>query len=235
MSGSARFPSTHPRTRQCSSPLAGCRGRRPASSSRLFQVFARAHAAPRSRRSERAGAGGPAGRRVARNRTTGDRRPNGRSGRFRRDVRRSRSRRGRERPWLEAPGGSHGSDRAASPVDETVVDSGTQYVSRWFELAPRRPDWHCLSVRRRGSHVRAAMMLRAEHECWGVVLLAPAGDPLPADDKAFLEFTDGLGGAGCGSARARQASRPIQHYGIAGNRLGTTIAFLTGRRGSSPR
>ena len=52
---------------------------------RLFQVFARARAAACSRGAgERAGAGGPAGRRVARNRTTGDRRPNGRSGRFRR-------------------------------------------------------------------------------------------------------------------------------------------------------
>ena len=112
-------------------------------------------------------------------------------------------------------------DRAASPVDETVVDSGTQYVSRWFELAPYdAPDWHCLSVAPAGSHARAAMMLRAEHDCWGVVLLAPAGDPLPADDKAFLEFTDGLGGGRLRAALERaKPLGPIQHYGIAGNRL----------------
>ena len=111
--------------------------------------------------------------------------------------------------------------RAASPVEETLVDSGTQYVSRWFELAPHdAPDWHCLSAAPAGSPVRAAMMLRAEHDCWGVVLLAPAGYPLPADDKAFLEFTEGLGEGRLRAALERaKPLAPIQHYGIAGNRL----------------
>ncbi len=118
--------------------------------------------------------------------------------------------------WLSAV-----PDRAASLVDETVVDSGTQYVSRWFELAPHdAPDWHCLSVAPTSCDHRAAMMLRAEHDCWGVVLLAPAGYPLPADDKAFLEFTEGLGEGRLRAALERaKPLAPIQHYGIAGNRL----------------
>ena len=44
--------------------------------------------------------------------------------------------------WLgRLPGG------LGSHVDETVMESGTQYVSRWFHLEPGdAPDWHCLSV-----------------------------------------------------------------------------------------
>jgi 2-polyprenyl-6-methoxyphenol hydroxylase-like FAD-dependent oxidoreductase len=107
-------------------------------------------------------------------------------------------------------------------VEETVVQSGMQYVSRWFRLEPKdAPDWHCLSVvPALDAGFRAAMMLRAEHERWGVVLLAPQEHPLPADDDEFLEFTDGLGEGRLREALDRaQPAGPIQHYGHTGNRL----------------
>ena len=58
------------------------------------------------------------------------------------------------------------------------------------------------------------MMLRAEENRWGVVLLAPAGEPLPSDDAAFLDFTAGLGDGELREAlaRARPVS-PIHRYG----------------------
>src|SRR5262245_38220130 len=45
------------------------------------------------------------------------------------------------------------------PLTETIVESGTQYVSRWFRLEPKdAPDWHCLSVApAAGTRFRAAL------------------------------------------------------------------------------
>ena len=82
-----------------------------------------------------------------------------------------------------------------SQLNKTVVASGTQYVSRWFRIEPEvAPDWHCLSIAPAVSTaLRSAMMLRAEGNRWGVVVLAPAGEPLPADDRAFLDFISCLG------------------------------------------
>jgi 2-polyprenyl-6-methoxyphenol hydroxylase-like FAD-dependent oxidoreductase len=108
------------------------------------------------------------------------------------------------------------------PVEETIVESGTRYVSRWFRLEPNdAPDWHCLSVAPAvGTRFRAAMMLRAEHNRWGVVLLVAPGDASPADDEAFLGFTDGLGQGRLRTVLDRgRPVGPIEHYGHAGNRL----------------
>jgi 2-polyprenyl-6-methoxyphenol hydroxylase-like FAD-dependent oxidoreductase len=119
--------------------------------------------------------------------------------------------------WIDVLPGKSG-----SPVEETLVDARTQYVSRWFRLEPKdAPEWHCLSIAPSPDRqFRAAMMMRAEHDRWGVVLLAPAGAPLPADDEAFLAFTDGLGEGRLRAALDRaQPAGPIQHFGYAGNRL----------------
>jgi 2-polyprenyl-6-methoxyphenol hydroxylase-like FAD-dependent oxidoreductase len=109
-----------------------------------------------------------------------------------------------------------------SQVQRTVVESGMQYVSRWFHLEPEdAPDWHCLSIApTAGTALRSAMMLRAEGDRWGVVLLAPAGEPLPSDDTAFLDF---IAGPGHGELRdalafARPVS-PIHHYGPTSSRM----------------
>ena len=119
--------------------------------------------------------------------------------------------------WMaRLPGG------LGSHVDETVIESGRQYVSRWFHLEPGdAPDWHCLSVApAAGAPPRSAMMLRAEEDRWGVVLLAPAGEPLPFDDTGFLDFTAGLGDGKLRAAlaRARPVS-PIHRYGPTANRV----------------
>jgi 2-polyprenyl-6-methoxyphenol hydroxylase-like FAD-dependent oxidoreductase len=109
-----------------------------------------------------------------------------------------------------------------SRVQKTVVESGMQYVSRWFRIDREdAPDWRCLSISpTAGAGLRSAMMLRAEQDLWGVVLLAPAGEPLPADDVAFLDFIAGLGDGELRQslARARPAS-PIHHYGATSNRM----------------
>jgi len=83
------------------------------------------------------------------------------------------------------------------------------------------PNWRCLSIApRAGARHRSAMMLRAEEDRWGVVLLAPAGEPLPSDDEAFLHFVAGLGEGELRAAlaRARPVS-PILRYGATSNRM----------------
>jgi hypothetical protein len=111
---------------------------------------------------------------------------------------------------------------AGSRLQKTVVESGMQYVSRWFHLEPDdAPDWHCLSMApTTGTGLRSAMMLRAEKDHWGVVLLAPTGEPLPADDAAFLDFIACLGDGELRQAlaRARPVS-PIHHYGPTSSRM----------------
>ena len=97
-----------------------------------------------------------------------------------------------------------------------------QYVSRWFHLEPEdAPEWRCLSIAagQRGLH-RSAMMLRAEGDRWGVVLVAPTGEPLPSDDTAFLDFTAGLADGELRDALVpRNRCPPIHHYGPTSNRI----------------
>jgi 2-polyprenyl-6-methoxyphenol hydroxylase-like FAD-dependent oxidoreductase len=109
----------------------------------------------------------------------------------------------------------------ASQVKKTVVESRRQYVSRWFHLEPAdAPDWHCLSIAPTGATLRAAVMLRAEEDRWGVVLLAPVGEPLPSDDVTFLDFAGRLGDGELRDvlACARLVSR-IHRYGPTHNRM----------------
>ncbi|MEP2031505.1 MAG: FAD-dependent monooxygenase [Paracoccaceae bacterium] len=91
--------------------------------------------------------------------------------------------------WIgDIPGGS---DLRAK---ETVIESGRKYVSCWFHLDPGdAPDWQCLAVSptAKAGH-RAAMMLRAENDFWGVVLLATNKDDLPKDHREFLDFVESL-------------------------------------------
>jgi 2-polyprenyl-6-methoxyphenol hydroxylase-like FAD-dependent oxidoreductase len=96
-----------------------------------------------------------------------------------------------------------------SQLQKTVVESRMQYVSRWFHVeSADAPDWHCLSIApAQDAGLRAAMMLRAEDDRWGIVLLAPAGEPVPAGDMAFLDFTSSLGGGELRRALGR--ARPI--------------------------
>jgi 2-polyprenyl-6-methoxyphenol hydroxylase-like FAD-dependent oxidoreductase len=107
-------------------------------------------------------------------------------------------------------------------LKKTEVRSAWQYVSRWFYVEPAAaPDWHWLSVApTAGAVPRAAMMLRAEENWWGVVLLTSSGESLPSQDAAFLEFADGLASGELRDvlARARPAS-PIHRYGTPYNRL----------------
>jgi 2-polyprenyl-6-methoxyphenol hydroxylase-like FAD-dependent oxidoreductase len=109
-----------------------------------------------------------------------------------------------------------------SQAKRTVIESRTQYVSRWFHIEPEdAPDWRCLAIApERGAALRSAMMLRAEEDRWGVVLLAPAGEPLPSNDRAFLDFIAALGDGTLREAlaRARPVS-PIHHYGLTSNRM----------------
>jgi 2-polyprenyl-6-methoxyphenol hydroxylase-like FAD-dependent oxidoreductase len=111
---------------------------------------------------------------------------------------------------------------AARHVARTVVNSGKQYVSRWFYLdAKDAPAWHCLAIAPvPETGFRSAMMLRAEGHRWGVVLLTSIDEPLPADDAAFLRFAAGLGDGELRKAlgRARPMS-PIYRYGPTSSRM----------------
>jgi 2-polyprenyl-6-methoxyphenol hydroxylase-like FAD-dependent oxidoreductase len=111
---------------------------------------------------------------------------------------------------------------AGSPVKKTVAKSGMQYVSRWFYVEPKdAPNWHFLSVARSVTGgLGCAMLLRAEDNRWGAVLLGPAGGPLPRDDSAFRDFIGCLGDGELRAvlARARPVS-PIHRYGPTSNRM----------------
>jgi len=118
--------------------------------------------------------------------------------------------------WLDRLPGQLGSQ-----VEETVVESRMRYVSRWFHLAPADvPDWQCLSIAPTTEIPRSAMMLRAEGDFWGVVLLAGAAASLPCDDNAFLEFTAGLADSRLRDAleRAKPMS-PIHHHAGGSSRM----------------
>src|SRR5262249_43473126 len=114
------------------------------------------------------------------------------------------------------------SNSARSPLHKTVVEPGTEYVSRWFHIEARHaPDWHCLSIApSMGAALHSAMMLRAGSGGWGVVLLAPPGEPLPADDVGFLDFIAGLGDGELREVLARATPvSPIHRYGPTSNRM----------------
>lgn len=107
-------------------------------------------------------------------------------------------------------------------IETSLVKSGRHYVSRWFEMDPAHaPDWRCFSIAPSVDTAhRSAMILQAEENRWGVVLLAPVGDPLPDDDASFTNFLAHLGGRELQQAfgRAKPVS-PIFSYGSTSNRM----------------
>jgi 2-polyprenyl-6-methoxyphenol hydroxylase-like FAD-dependent oxidoreductase len=111
-------------------------------------------------------------------------------------------------------------DHETLQVEQTVVETGRQFVSRWFHLEPRdAPDWHCLAIASApNSPLRSAMMLRAEHNRWGVVLLTRIGERLARDDKAFMDFVAEFEELRAVLGHARPVS-PIYHYGATASRM----------------
>jgi flavin-dependent dehydrogenase len=62
------------------------------------------------------------------------------------------------------------------------------------------------------------MMLRAEHNRWGVVLLTRIGERLPWDDEAFMDFVAEFEELRAVLSRASPAS-PVYHYGATASRM----------------
>ncbi|WP_370123541.1 NAD(P)/FAD-dependent oxidoreductase [Bradyrhizobium sp. USDA 329] len=119
--------------------------------------------------------------------------------------------------WIESLLKSSG-----SRLETTVTNCRMQYASRWFTINPdNAPDWRCLSIApTETSRGRAAMMLRAENDRWGVVLLSPTGPPLPAEDDTFLKFTSNLGDGELRAALAvARPLSPIHRYAPTPNRV----------------
>jgi len=107
------------------------------------------------------------------------------------------------------------------PVMETEIPSGWQYVSRWYHIPPdRAPDWQCLSVAPgETAHGCSAMMLRAEADHWGLVLLASEGVPLPDTEASLRAFAGGIGdGALATALEPAETASPIHRYGITPSR-----------------
>ncbi len=107
-------------------------------------------------------------------------------------------------------------------VPETGHRLGLHYLSRWVRLPDGLdPGWHCLSIApTAASGRRSAMLLRAEHGYWGVVLLAPDGSALPHTDAEFLAFTKGLGGGVLHALLARSTpASPIHRLGTTDSRI----------------
>lgn len=118
--------------------------------------------------------------------------------------------------WLDAfPG------RLGSLLEQTVVESGRRYVSRWFHLPPAEaPDWQCLSVAPAAASDRGAIMLRAERDFWGVVLVGSAAESMPDDDRGFVAFSGSLGDARLHEAlRHAMPVSAIHHYAAGSSRM----------------
>lgn len=108
----------------------------------------------------------------------------------------------------------------SSQLQKSVVKSGMQYVSRWFNIKPEdAPDWRCLSIAPSArTAFRSAMILRAEENRWGVVLLARDGERLPSNDTSFKQFIASLGDREL--QRTFDYAKPsstILHYGPTSN------------------
>lgn len=118
--------------------------------------------------------------------------------------------------WLA----EYSSDRNDTAWPETVIASPWHYVSRWFQLAHDRcPNWQCLSAAPDGDGDCAAMMLRAEHDCWNVVLLGRNAQEMPKTDGEFLGFTAQLADGRLNQVlEGAVPTSPIHHYGRTSNR-----------------
>jgi 2-polyprenyl-6-methoxyphenol hydroxylase-like FAD-dependent oxidoreductase len=123
----------------------------------------------------------------------------------------------RMRKWLADLAG-----RDKTSLRETVVSSPWQYVSQWWRLPPgRAPDWASMSIAPElGSPLRAGMMLRAERDCWNVVLLAGAGQKMPTETASFLRFAADVGEGELAKAIALgEPMTPVHAYGRTANRF----------------
>lgn len=124
--------------------------------------------------------------------------------------------------WLEAladddhtqPEGHGGKDTCSdrvAVVRETTVPGNRRQVACWYHINPDdAPDWQCLAIAPdEGNHYRSAMMLRAEHHRWGVVLVDASGAALPTEHEAFLSLADRFDDGKLSAAlkRARPVSR----------------------------
>ncbi len=118
--------------------------------------------------------------------------------------------------WLDGLAGRFGPF-----LEETVVESDRRYVSRWFHLPPAAaPDWQCLSITPAAASDRGAIMLRAERDFWGVVLVGSVDQSMPYDDSAFLTFSARLGDDRLHEALLHATPMsPIHHYANASNRV----------------
>ena len=105
---------------------------------------------------------------------------------------------------------------------ETVVPSPWQYVSQWWVLPPERtPPWSCLSIAPdTEGPPQAGMMLRAERDCWNVVLLAGSGQPMPSDTASFLRFAANVSDGDLAKTLALgKPVAPVHPYGRTANRF----------------
>lgn len=111
--------------------------------------------------------------------------------------------------------------KMCTPAPELLIGSRTHYVSRWFRLeGDDTPDWRWFSTAAEAGTGRAAMMMRAERGCWGVVLLAGLDMPLPVDDAGFRAFAADLGGGELRDVLGRAVPvSPIHRYPPSPNRL----------------
>jgi len=107
-------------------------------------------------------------------------------------------------------------------VAETTVQSGRDYVSRWYHLpAHEAPDWSYLFVASTpGEPHRSGMMVRGENDKWGVVFLSAHRRKLPNDDKGFMRFARSLSNEELGSVLERATPlSDIHRYGHTSSRL----------------
>lgn len=75
-------------------------------------------------------------------------------------------------------------------VSETCLSPGRRQVSCWYHIDPEdAPDWHCLAIAPDPCNdYRAAMMLRAEHDRWGLVVVDPTQESLAESHEELWEL-----------------------------------------------
>jgi 2-polyprenyl-6-methoxyphenol hydroxylase-like FAD-dependent oxidoreductase len=124
---------------------------------------------------------------------------------------------GRDAPvvdWLVALG--------YSAPEETVVDAGLSYSSRWFRLPHAQVGYLAAGeLPVAPDQPRGGIALAAEHDAWVVTLIGTAQTPTPHDEAGFLEWAHALTRCPQVEELIRRAEpiSPIYGFAKAKNRL----------------
>lgn len=77
--------------------------------------------------------------------------------------------------------------------EETVVNGGFSYATRWYERPPHfQKDWKLIVIHRAPPSQRAGVVMEIEGDRWTVALIGAQNNHPPTNDEDFLNFAKSL-------------------------------------------